>query len=424
MFDDNLVNRAGNGEFSVTELSNKIKWLLENNFNNVRIRGEISGLKTATSGHCYFNLKDNNAILSATCWRHNLANIKFTLTEGLQITVTGKITAYAGQSKYQISVDKIEPAGDGAFMKLLKERRERLEKEGLFAAQHKQKLPFLPRKIGIITSITGAVIKDIIHRISDRCGTNLIIWPVTVQGEAAAGEITDAINGFDKFSEDQKPDLLIIARGGGSIEDLWAFNEENVVRAAFNCRIPIISAVGHETDYTLLDLVADTRAPTPTAAAEFAVPVLAGLAYTINSLFNNITSKITQQLKYNQRLLAGYYRILQYPSSYIANFIQKIDDLSFRLSGSLPNLLKQKRIAISYLPLSRFTPDKIINYKLLQINQYAALLNSLDYNNVLKRGFAMIKDENDKYISSAKQAVAAAKLKIKLRDGELTVTRG
>ena len=443
MFDDNLIGQAGNGEFSVTEISNKIKWLLDNNFGCVRVRGEISGLKIAASGHGYFNLKDNNSVLAATCWRHNLANIKFTLTEGLEITVTGKITAYAGQSKYQISADKIEPAGDGAFMKLLKERRERLEKEGLFAAEHKQKLPFLPHKIGIITSISGAVIKDIIHRISDRCGATLIIWPVTVQGESAAGEVTDAINGFNQFSDDRKPDLLIIARGGGSIEDLWTFNEENVVRAAFNSRIPIISAVGHETDYTLLDLVADVRAPTPTAAAEFAVPVLSELTYTVNSLYNNITSKVTQQLKYNQRLLAGHDRILQYPSSYIANFIQKIDDLSFRLSGCLPNLLKQKRIAFNYLPITRFRPDRIINYKILQITQYAdyflskkgtllnqfyhkldlnsSLLQSLDYNNVLKRGFAMIKDENDQYISSSKQAKALAKLRIKLHDGEIRV---
>lgn len=439
-----LDNNSAVPEFSVTEISNKIKLLLESNLGYVKIKGEISGLKIATSGHGYFGLKDSGAVLAATCWRHNLANVKFKISEGLEVVVTGKITAYAGQSKYQISVDSIQPAGNGAFMQILKERKEMLEKEGLFLPEHKQKLPFMPQKIGIVTSITGAVIKDIIHRISDRCPVNLIIWPVTVQGETAAAEISNAINGFNLLSEAQKPDLIIVARGGGSIEDLWPFNEENVVRAAFNSKIPLISAVGHETDYTLIDLAADVRAPTPTAAAEFAVPVIADLKYTISSLYSFIERRVEQQLKHNWQLLGSYNRILHYPVNYLANNIQKIDELGFRLSGALPNLLRQKKLALQYFPTSRILPLKITSYKALQLsncsnnllnkksvllnnfeyrfNLSTSLLSSLDYNNVLKRGYAMIKGEDGKFVSSKAEAEKSSKLRIKLHDGELGVS--
>jgi exodeoxyribonuclease VII large subunit len=439
-----LDNNSALPEFSVTEISNKIKLLLESNLGYVRIKGEISGLKIATSGHGYFSLKDSSAVLAATCWRHNLSNVKFKLSEGLEVVVTGKITAYAGQSKYQISVDNIRPAGSGAFMQILKERKEMLEKEGLFRLEHKQKLPFMPQKIGIVTSITGSVIRDIIHRISDRCPVNLIIWPVTVQGEVAAAEISNAINGFNLLGDDLKPDLIIVARGGGSIEDLWPFNEENVVRAAFNSKIPLISAVGHETDYTLIDLVADVRAPTPTAAAEFAVPVIADLKYTISSLYNVVERRVMQQLKHNLQLLGSYDRILHYPVNYLANNIQKIDELSFRLSGALPNLLRQKKLALQYFPISRILPSKITNYKALQLSNCAnnllskksvllnnfeyrfnlstSLLSSLDYHNVLKRGYAMIKGEDGKFVSSKAEAEKSSKLRIKLFDGELPVS--
>jgi exodeoxyribonuclease VII large subunit len=206
MLEDNLTNNFSQTEFSVSEISGKIKWLLENKLGVVKIKGEISGLKIAASGHGYFSLKDNNAVLAAICWRHSLARTNFKLEEGLEIIVTGKLTAYAGQSKYQISVEHIEPAGSGAFMKILKERKAKLESEGLFAKEHKQRLPYLPKKIGIITSISGAVIKDIIHRISDRCHAHLVIWPVAVQGETSADEISNAIDKFNALSPDQKPD--------------------------------------------------------------------------------------------------------------------------------------------------------------------------------------------------------------------------
>lgn len=438
-----LVVSTNINEFSVTEISNKIKWLLENNFSYVRIKGEVSGLKIASSGHGYFNLKDTNSIISATCWRHQLARINFSLTEGLEVVVTGKITSYAGQSKYQISVELIEPAGVGAFMQILAQRKQKLEAEGIFKLEHKKKIPYLPKKIGIVTSLTGAVIKDIIHRITDRFPMHLCVWPVTVQGEGAAAEITAAINGFNNLEDSLKPDLLIVARGGGSIEDLWPFNEEIVVRAAFNSTIPIISAVGHETDYTLLDLVADLRAPTPTAAAEFAVPVLSGLSYTLNSVFNNIEKRVLKLLQHKTIILESHNRILQYPVSYIYNNIQKLDDLSFRLSGSLPNLLKQKYLALKYFPYSRLIPTKILNYKSLQLSNSinnlsskkssilngfdyklsinSSLLSSLDYNQVLKRGYAMLKDQDSNYISTIKEVRSSKHLCIKLQEGEVKI---
>lgn len=445
MLDDNLTNNTNSVEFSVSEISTKIKWLLENNFGVVKVKGEISGLKIASSGHGYFSLKDTNAVLATTCWRHNMQKISFKLEEGLEVIVTGKITSYAGQSKYQISADYIEPAGSGAFMKILQERKAKLEQEGLFAKEHKKPIPFLPKKIGIVTSATGAVIKDIIHRIEDRCHTHLVIWPVAVQGEAAAGEITNAIDGFNSLPDEQKPDLIIVARGGGSIEDLWPFNEEIVVRATFNSKIPIISAVGHETDYTLIDLAADLRAPTPTAAAEFAVPVLADLKYTLRSLQDSMVGKLSNLIRYYKERLDGNRRALGQVLTRLNYSTQRIDELSFRLTESLPNLLRNKQNALQYFPVSRMRPIKILKYKYLQYkhssdiltskkdhllavqeNKLAlniSLLNSLDYNNVLKRGYAMVSDQNGKLISNVSEAAKSNNLMLKMQDGELVVSK-
>lgn len=444
MLDDNLTNNTNSLEFSVSEISSKIKWLLENNLGTVKVKGEVSGLKIASSGHAYFSLKDTNAILATTCWRHNLMKVPFKLEEGLEIVVTGKITAYAGQSKYQISADYIEPAGSGAFMKILQERKARLEQEGLFAKEHKKSIPFLPKKIGIVTSMTGAVIKDIIHRIEDRCPTHLLIWPVAVQGESAATEIANAINGFNQLPENQKPDLIIVARGGGSIEDLWSFNEEIVVRSTYNSTIPIISAVGHETDYTLIDLASDIRAPTPTAAAEFAVPVLVDLKYTLQSLEQSMKNKLTNLIKYQRERLDGNKRALTQVITRLNYNTQRIDELSFRLMESLPNLLRNKENSLQYFPLSRIRPIKILKYKYLQYKHYSdnligkkdfllnkqehrlalnvSLLNSLDYSNVLKRGYAMIKNKNGKFLSSISEAQKSDSLYLKMQDGELEVS--
>mgnify|MGYP001421048880 FL=1 len=266
VFDHNLR------EYSVSELSSALKIIVEKTFTRVKIRGEVFGFKEAASGHLYFSLKDENATLDSVCWRGTAARLGIAPEDGMEVVVTGRITTFSGRSKYQIIVESLELAGEGALLKLLEDRKRKLANEGLFDEGKKHKIPFIPESIGIVTSPTGAVIKDILHRLSERFPRRTLLWPVKVQGEGSAAEIAAAIHGLNTLAVN-KPDLIIVARGGGSLEDLWTFNEESVVRAAANSRIPIISAVGHETDWTLIDLVADVRAPTPTAAAELAVPV-------------------------------------------------------------------------------------------------------------------------------------------------------
>jgi exodeoxyribonuclease VII large subunit len=444
MLESHPIFNTGLKEFSVTELSIKIKSCIEQNIGYARVRGEVSGLKIAASGHAYFNLKDNDAILATTCWRQVLSRLKFQPTEGMQIVVTGKITTYAGQSRYQLSAEQIEPAGLGAMMQILQERRERLEKEGLFSSAHKKPLPFMPATIGVVTSITGAVIRDIIHRISDRFPTRVIIWPVTVQGESAASEITYAINAFNKIESKDRPDLIIVARGGGSVEDLWPFNEENVVRAVYASNIPVISAVGHETDYTLIDLVADRRAPTPTAAAEFAVPVLTDLQSSLVLTHGRILTRIKQHIFYKEQLLSSYRRIDTYPINLLYNIEQKLDELTFRLNAALPKLLQAKSQHMSSFHIRRLNPSKLIEYKALELSHksnlqklafnqieffknklvmQSNLLKSLDYKNVLNRGFALVKNTSDgKVLSSKFTAEQQKRLKVEFHDGSLELS--
>src|SRR5574338_1320810 len=268
-------------EWSVSELSAALRRTVEDAYGYVRVRGEVSGFKGASpSGHVYFRLKDDKAVLEAVIWKGTFGRMRVKPEEGLDVIVSGKLTTFAGSSKYQIVIDSLEPAGIGALMKLLEERKKKLAAEGLFDDARKQLLPFLPKVIGVVTSPTGAVIRDILHRLEDRFPRRVLVWPVKVQGEGSAEQVAAAIRGFNALPEGGKiprPDVLIVARGGGSLEDLWSFNEEIVVRAAANSMIPLISAVGHETDVTLIDFAADKRAPTPTAAAEMAVPVRAEL---------------------------------------------------------------------------------------------------------------------------------------------------
>src|SRR5712672_4653208 len=284
----NEPTRVNIPEWTVSELSAALKKTVEDAFGYVRVRGEISGYRGPhSSGHCYFALKDESAKIEAVIWRTAYGRMRIKPEEGLEVFVTGRLTTYPGQSKYQIVVETLEPAGIGALMALIEERKKKLAAEGLFDAARKQLLPFLPDVIGVITSPTGAVIRDILHRLSDRFPRHVIVWPVRVQGEGSAEEVAAAIHGFNAFRSDgriRRPDLIIVARGGGSLEDLWSFNEEIVVRAAAASMIPLISAVGHETDVTLIDFAADRRAPTPTAAAEMAVPVRAELLAQVGDL--------------------------------------------------------------------------------------------------------------------------------------------
>ena len=284
---DNKPTPTNAQEFSVTEISLALKRTVEDQFGYVRIRGEISGLKRAASGHVYPALKDEKSVLDGVMWKGVAGRLTFRPEDGLEIIATGKLTTYPGRSKYQIVIDKMEVAGEGALMVLLEKRKKELTAEGLFDPSRKVDIPYLPDVIGVVTSPTGSVIRDILHRLSDRFPRHVLVWPVLVQGEGASKQIADAIEGFNAMDPDgdiPRPDVLIVARGGGSLEDLWCFNEEEVVRAAANSKIPLISAVGHETDTTLIDYASDHRAPTPTAAAERAVPVRDDLVYTVKDL--------------------------------------------------------------------------------------------------------------------------------------------
>jgi exodeoxyribonuclease VII large subunit len=275
-------------EFTVSELSSALKRTVEDAYGHVRVRGEISGFRGPhSSGHCYFALKDESAKIEAVVWKFAHARMRFKPQEGLEVIATGKLTTFPGSSKYQIVIERLEPAGVGALMALMEERKKKLAAEGLFDANRKQELPWLPEVIGVVTSPTGAVIRDILHRLQDRFPRRVLVWPVKVQGDGSAEQVAAAIRGFNALPEGgriPRPDLLIVARGGGSLEDLWSFNEEIVVRAAAESMIPLISAVGHETDITLIDFAADKRAPTPTAAAEMAVPVRSELFVEVESL--------------------------------------------------------------------------------------------------------------------------------------------
>src|SRR5512133_3461581 len=326
-------------EFTVTELSSALKRTVEDNFGHVRVRGEITGFRGPhSSGHCYFALKDESAKIEAVIWKGVHSRMRFKPQEGLEIIATGKLTTYPGSSKYQIVIEAIEPAGIGALMALMEERKRKLAAEGLFDEARKQLLPWLPEVIGVVTSPTGAVIRDILHRLQDRFPRRVLVWPVRVQGEGSAAQVAAAIRGFNALPEEgriPRPDLLIVARGGGSLEDLWSFNEEIVVRAAAASMIPLISAVGHETDITLIDFAADVRAPTPSAAAELAVPVRIELCARVESLARRKTlcwqrgqEARRAELRAAIRALPGAEELLAFPR-------QRLDHASTRLPRAL-----------------------------------------------------------------------------------------
>src|ERR1051325_8241905 len=303
-------------EYTVSELSLALKRAIEDGFGFVRVRGEVSGWKRHASGHCYFALKDSEAVLDAVCWRGTPSRLDVKPEDGMEIVCSGRLTTYASRSKYQLVVERIELAGIGALLKLLEERRRRLLEEGLFAAERKKRLPFLPEVIGIVTSPTGAVIRDILHRLADRFPRRVLLWPVAVQGEGAAAQIAAAIEGYNRLDaegEVPRPDLLIVARGGGSVEDLMAFNEEIVVRAAAASAIPLISAVGHETDTTLIDHASDRRAPTPTAAAEMAVPVRADLIVEVTQCGHRLARAASRRIAEHRLMVEGLGRGLPDP---------------------------------------------------------------------------------------------------------------
>lgn len=405
-------------EYTVTEVSLALKKLVETGFARVRVRGEISGLKRHTSGHVYFALKDQDSVLDAVCWRGSFQGLSLTPQEGMEVIATGRITIYPGRSKYQIVVDTMELAGEGALLKLLEERKRKLAAEGLFNEERKKKLPFLPNLIGIVTSPSGAVIKDILHRLEDRFPVSVLLWPVAVQGEGAAAQVAAAIKGFNSL--EHKPDVLIVARGGGSLEDLWAFNEECVVRAVAECQIPVISAVGHETDVTLIDFASDKRAPTPTAAAEFAVPVRAQLAQTLLQYGAQLSTRCNHALSLYESRLEALRRGLPSLGTWLDEHLQKLDDLFERLVGSQKRFIQQQSITLEHLA-HRLSPA-LTSIVLKEGHRFAALaqlLESYSYTRTLERGFTFITEESQHLIASKFQTRSHQKVQIHFYDGKV-----
>ncbi|PPD16365.1 MAG: exodeoxyribonuclease VII large subunit [Methylobacterium sp.] len=340
-------------EYTVSDLAGALKRTIEDAFGQVRLRGEISGYRGPhSSGHVYFSIKDQNAKIDAVIWKGVFGKLKFRPEEGLEVIATGRITTFPGKSTYQIVVEAIEPAGVGALMALLEERRRKLAAEGLFEAARKQLLPFLPEVIGIVTSPTGAVIRDMIHRLSDRFPREVLIWPVRVQGDGSAEEVAAAIRGFNSIEPGgsiPRPDVLIVARGGGSLEDLWSFNEEIVVRAAAMSEIPLVSAIGHETDWTLLDQVADVRAPTPTAAAEMVVPVRADLLHAVRDRGGRLAGQVLRLRDRAKRDLAGLLRALPDAQRLIETPRQRLDLAILKRDRARETMAGKRQLALSTL---------------------------------------------------------------------------
>ncbi len=350
------ISRTNATEYTVSEISGALKRTVEDTFGHVRVRGEISGYRGPhSSGHAYFTLKDDRARLDAVVWKGTMGKLKFRPEEGMEIIASGRLTTYPGKSNYQIVIDNIEPAGAGALMALLEERKRRLAAEGLFDAERKQLLPFMPRIIGVITSPTGAVIRDIIHRIDDRFPLHILVWPVRVQGDTTGAEVSAAIAGFNQLATDgpiPRPDVLIVARGGGSLEDLWGFNDEVVARAAAASEIPLISAVGHETDWTLIDLAADMRAPTPTGAAELAVPVKADLEARIANFSARLQGAVSRSSDRKRQALRAASRALPSADQLLALPRRRFDEAASRLGRALAANIDRKKARYGGIRLS------------------------------------------------------------------------
>lgn len=405
---------------SVSELSGRLKRMVEGEFGHVRLRGEISGFKRVASGHCYLCLKDEDAVIDGVIWRTAAAGLAFRPEDGAEVIATGRLTTYPGRSKYQIVIERMELAGAGALMALLEKRKAQLAAEGLFDGARKRALPFLPRTIGVVTSPTGAVIRDILHRLGDRCPTHVLVWPVKVQGEGAAEEVAAALAGFGAMPAETRPDLVIVARGGGSIEDLWAFNEEAVVRAVAASPIPVISAVGHETDTTLCDHAADLRAPTPTAAAELAVPVLADLRLQLDTHAARIARCARRYQERGRERLDALARCLPTRDRLLGPQRQRADDWGQRLDRGL-----ERRVGVARGGLERIAAvlrpallDRRLERARARWRADARVLASLNPDAVLDRGYARVTTRDGATLIGAAAARAAGALTLRFRDSQ------
>jgi exodeoxyribonuclease VII large subunit len=411
------------GALSVSEISAALKRHVEAGFSHVRIRGEISGFKRPASGHLYFSLKDENARIDAVMWKGNAARLAFRPDDGIEVIASGKLTTYAGRSSYQIIIDTVEIAGEGALLALLEKLKAKLVGEGLFAAEKKRPLPFLPRTIGVVTSPTGAVIRDILHRLEDRCPTRVIVWPVLVQGAGSAEQVAAAVDGFSEMVGPNRPDIVIVARGGGSIEDLWSFNEEIVVRAIAASTIPVISAVGHETDTTLCDFAADIRAPTPTAAAELAVPVRVDLMAQLQSLGGRGLRCISRYAERADERLTATARRLPTADTLLGPQRQRIDDQGDRLRRGLSHRLSDARGELARVGggLRPAVLTQKLAHARQRFGQTWRLAETLHPNKPLERGYVLVTDRNAGVVSNVAMANKAKLLTLTFNDGAVPV---
>ncbi|WP_372603885.1 exodeoxyribonuclease VII large subunit [Actibacterium sp.] len=469
-----LIEDAGPGknahEYTVSEISGAVKRVLEGEFGYVRVRAEVGRVSRPRSGHLYFDLKDDRAVLNAVSWKGQVARMAVQPEEGMEVIATGRMTTFPGGSRYQLIVDNVEPAGEGALMAMLEKRKKALAAEGLFAPERKQPLPYLPEVIGVVTSPSGAVIRDILHRLSDRFPRKVLVWPVAVQGQSCAAEVARAIAGFNAMTPGgalPRPDLIIVARGGGSIEDLWGFNEEIVVRAAAASDIPLISAVGHETDTTLIDFAADRRAPTPTAAAEMAVPVRLELLGWVGEQGARLTRGIGQAVALRRQRVSDLARALSKPQQLVEGARQRLDTWGDRLDPALRAASQRKRVQLAETAghlrpgiltralaakrdqldarSQRLRPEALtreLDRKRRDLAQVCARLSQvatrqtetrrsqldalermrqgLGYEATLQRGYAVVRS-GDQVITSKTAAEAATALEIQFRDGRFAV---
>jgi exodeoxyribonuclease VII large subunit len=444
--------KANVAEYSVSEISLALKRTIEDTFGHVRVRGELTGFRGPhSSGHCYFALKDESARLDAVVWRGTFQRIKAVLQDGLEVVATGKLSSFPGSSKYQLIIESIEPAGIGALMALVEERKRLLAAEGLFDADRKQPLPYLPRVIGVVTSPTGAVIRDILHRLADRFPRHVLVWPVRVQGDTCGAEVAAAIAGFnalDPAGPISRPDLLIVARGGGSLEDLWGFNDEVVVRAAAASAIPLISAVGHETDWTLLDLVADERAPTPTAAAECAVPVRSELLMRVADLGLRQVRAHNRSLEERKGRLKAAARGLPRPEEVLGLARQRLDTAGGRLGRALvantsahrqaydrlagrvsdrplrQHIVREREALVRHGGQMRRCLARLLLDRRNGLENCSKLMASLSYRSVLQRGFALVRDAADKPLRAASATRAGQAVTIQFHDDRVGAVIG
>lgn len=458
-------------EFSVSEISGAVKRMVEGEFSHIRVRAEVGRVSRPRSGHVYLDLKDDRSVLASVMWKGVASRLQTQPEEGMEVVATGRLTTFPGQSKYQMVIEDIRPAGVGALMAMLEKRKAQFAAEGLFDPARKKPLPFLPEIIGVVTSPSGAVIRDILHRLRDRFPRKVLVWPVAVQGERCAPEVARAIDGFNRLTPGgalPRPDLIIVARGGGSVEDLWGFNEEAVVRAAAASDIPLISAVGHETDTTLIDFASDKRAPTPTAAAELAVPVRLELMTWVDGQGNRLLRGLDVAIRQRRQRLGDLSRALPRPAHLLDTPRQRLDVVSDRLPKALMSGIQKRRVELSEQAgalrprvlrallqdraarlgrtTGRITPDRLhsdiarkrdgqtalaqrfdraarqtFDNLRNRLDAQARMLDTLSYQATLQRGYAVVRTDNETLVTTRADAARAALLEIEFADGKLQV---